>query len=78
MEVLSRATERQDRGEKFWNYQQIPGLQEYLLLKQDVKEAILFRRATGWEPKVYLEGSIRLDSVDLDIPLDALYRRVRF
>ena len=77
VEVLSPATERQDRGEKFWQYQQIPSLQEYLLLAQDAQEATLFRRATGWQPEVYRDGAIRLESVGLDAPLDALYRRVR-
>ena len=77
VEVLSKATERQDRGEKFWNYQQIPSLQEYLLLKQDVKEATLFRRSTGWQPEVYFEGTIHLESVGLDMPMDDLYRRVQ-
>lgn len=77
IEVLSRATARQDRGEKFWNYQQIPSLQEYLLLAQDVQEATLFRRAAGWQPEAYREGNIPLASVGLDIPLAALYRRVR-
>ena len=77
VEVLSPATERQDRGEKFWQYQQIPSLQEYLLLSQDAPEATLFRRATGWQPEVYRDGAIRLESVGLDAPLDALYRRVR-
>lgn len=78
IEVLSRGTERQDRGEKFWNYQQIPTLQEYLLLAQDVQEATLFRRSTGWQPEAYREGSISLESVGLDVPIEALYRRVRF
>ena len=77
VEVLSKATERQDRGEKFWNYQQIPSLQEYLLLSQDMQEATLFRRSTGWQPEVFRDGAFRLDSVGLDVPLDALYRRVR-
>lgn len=77
VEVLSRATARQDRGEKFWHYQQLSSLQEYLLLAQNMKEATLFRRATGWQPEVYRDGNIHLDSVELDLPLDALYRRVR-
>jgi len=77
VEVLSQATERQDRGEKFWNYQQIPSLQEYLLLSQDAKEATLFRRSTGWQPEIYRDGAIRLESVGLNVSLDALYRRVR-
>lgn len=77
VEVLSQATERQDRGEKFWNYQQIPSLQEYLLLSQDMQEATLFRRSTGWQPEIFRDGAIRLESVGLEMPLDALYRRVR-
>lgn len=77
IEVLSRATERRDRGEKFWNYQRIASLQEYLLLAQEVKEATLFRRATNWQPETYREGMIHLASVGLDVPLDALYRRVQ-
>jgi Uma2 family endonuclease len=78
IEVLSLSTERQDRFEKFWSYQQIPSLQEYLLLNQNFQEATLFRRANGWEPEVYREGTLHLASVGLDIPLDTLYRRVRF
>lgn len=78
IEVLSRSTERQDRFEKFLFYQQIPTLQEYLLLAQDFKEATLFHRANGWQPEVCREGTLHLASVNLDISLDALYRRVRF
>jgi Uma2 family endonuclease len=77
IEVLSRATERQDCGEKFWNYQQIASPQEYLLLAQDVREATLFRRSTGWQPEAYRDGNIHLASVGLDVPLDSLYRRVQ-
>jgi Uma2 family endonuclease len=65
------------RSEKFWNYQQMPSLQEYLLGAQDVIEVIIFRRATGWQPETYREGSIHLASVGLDAPLEALYRRVQ-
>lgn len=78
VEVLSASTERQDRFEKFWSYQQIPTLQEYLLLNQNFSEATLFRRSNGWNPEVYREGTVHLASVDLDTSLDALYRRVRF
>ena len=78
IEVLSPTTTRQDRFEKFWSYQQIPTLQEYLLLEQDVMEATLFRRSRDWQPEMYRTGEIHLESVGLTIPLDALYRRVRF
>lgn len=78
IEVLSLSTERLDRFEKFWSYRQIPTLQEYLLLNQDVQEATLFRRVSDWQPEMYREGLLHLVSVKLEIPLDALYRRVRF
>ena len=78
IEVLSPSTERQDRFEKFWSYQQIPSLQEYLLLSQQQPEAVLFRRADGWQPEIYSEGTLFLASVNLEMPLDALYRRVHF
>lgn len=77
IEVISPSTERQDRFEKFWSYQQIPTFQEYLLLQQDVKEATLFRRSREWQPEKYRSGEIYLESVGLTIPIDALYRRVR-
>ena len=78
VEVLSRSTARLDRLEKFWAYQQIPTLQEYLLLAQDVQEATLFRRAQGWQAEVYRTGEFYLAAVDLTVSLDAFYRRVRF
>jgi predicted nucleic acid-binding protein len=52
-------------------------VQENLLLAQDVPEATLFRRSTGWQSEIYHEGTLHLASVNLDIPLEALYRRVR-
>ena len=77
IEVLSLSTERQDRYEKFFFYQRIPSLQEYLLLSQDIHEAILFRRERAWQPEVYHEGEIHLASVGLTVSMAALYRRVR-
>jgi Uma2 family endonuclease len=77
IEVLSSSTERQDRFEKFFFYQRIPALQEYLLLSQDIREATLFRRARAWQPEVYHEGEIYLASVGLTVSMEALYRRVR-
>ena len=77
IEVLSRATARQDRGEKFLNYQQLPSLQEYLLVAQDRQAATLFRRAAGWQPEVLHDGVLRLDAVGVEMPIAELYRRVR-
>jgi len=63
--------------EKFGAYQQIPTLQEYLRLAQEVKEATLFRRSQGWQSEVYRTGEFYLAAIDLTVPLDAFYRRVR-
>lgn len=78
VEVLSPSSKRQDFLEKFRAYQQISTLQEYLLIAQEKKEATLFRRFSHWQPEVYQEGTFHLDSVNLEVSLDALYRLVRF
>ena len=78
VEVLSPSKQRLDFFEKFWSYQQLPSLQESLLLNQNFPEAILHRRRSGWQTEAYREGTFHLESVELEVSLDALYRRVRF
>lgn len=78
VEILSPSTRRMDFLEKFHTYQQIPTLQEYLLLAQDSQEAALFRRSTNWQPEVYREGTFTLESIGLEVSLDDVYRLVRF
>ncbi len=66
VEVLSPASERDDRGVKWRNYQQLTSLRHYLLLSQDEPVAELFSRGErGWI-------DTRLEGRDADIPLDAL------
>ena len=78
-EVLSPSTERVDRGEKFNAYIQIPTLQEYILIEQAMPRVELFRRANEWQREVLLAGdTMRLDSIDFAVAVDALYRRVEF
>ena len=78
IEVLSKSTKRQDRFEKFMAYKEVPSLQEYLILEQEYRAATLFRRRTGWKPELYQDGEVHLESVDLTMSMDTLYRRVRF
>lgn len=78
IEVLSKSTRRQDRHEKFLTYKELPSLQEYLILEQEFRAATLFRRRTGWQPELYQNGDIHLESVNLTMTMDALYRRVQF
>src|SRR5688572_15069071 len=44
IEVLSPSTERIGRREKALNYQQLPSLEEYVLVAQDILEVLLHRR----------------------------------
>ena len=78
-EVLSPSTERVDRSEKFNAYIQIPTLQEVILVEQAMPRVEVFRRATDWQREVLLAGDrLHLASIDFEIGIDALYRRVEF
>lgn len=79
VEVLSESTAAFDRGRKFELYRQIDTLNEYLLIEQDRRHADLFRRnAEGlWVLQPAGAGEIiRLDSLGLELALDALYEDV--
>ena len=81
VEVLSDSTAAYDRGRKFELYQQIPELQEYLIIEQDRLHADLFRKndAGLWVMHPAGEGgSIELASVGLRMPLSELYADVDF
>lgn len=81
VEVLSDSTAAYDRGRKFELYQQIPELQEYLIIEQDRLHADLFRKndAGLWVMHPAGEGgSIELASVGLRLPLSDLYVDVDF
>lgn len=73
-EVLSPSTERLDRREKFFAYMQLESLREYVLVSQEKREVILYRRETDWEAE-YLNDNqlLKLRSINLDIPLNHIY-----
>ena len=75
VEVLSEATERTDRGEKFLSYTQTDTLEEYVLVNQDRMELTLFRRANRWKAELISrpEEVLRLESLEFTMPLAAVY-----
>lgn len=75
VEVLSESTERSDRGEKFAHYRRIPSLKEYVLVSQDERRIEIFRReGERWVLDEFLaDGSVVLDSLDVEFPLASLY-----
>ena len=80
IEVLSPSTAAFDRGEKFEHYKQLASLQEYLLISQDsVRVEHYYRRETQWNRNAFqrLEDTLSLTSIECEVPLRAIYRRVR-
>ena len=78
IEVLSESTESKDRGVKFANYQTIQSLQEYVLISQWEQRVEVFRRSEKfWVLQTYTVGElIEFQSINLQIPIDAIYEDV--
>jgi Uma2 family endonuclease len=82
VEVLPPSTESHDRSTKFFEYQQIPSLQDYLLVAQDTTRLELFSRG---ENKVWLHSmvnvlaeSLLIPSIDVALALSDVYTSVTF
>ena len=79
IEVLSPSTAAFDRGEKFEHYKQLVSLQEYILISQDsVRVEHYCRQETQWHRNTleHLEDVLSLPSIECEVPLRAIYRRV--
>jgi Uma2 family endonuclease len=78
VEVLSESTERIDRREKLFAYTAgLPSLREYLLVAQDRRQVDIYRRGDDdWMHETVTEGHIRLDCLDMDLPVAAIYEDV--
>ncbi len=77
VEVLSPATERLDREAKFFAYRSIPSLHTYILVAQEKREVIIYRRTgTDWSRELITGGDIiTIPQLDFKMPLDTLYAR---
>ena len=74
IEVISNY--RIDHVEKLFAYQQIPALEQYLVISQDPaeKQAWLYQRSQSWDQEEGTpNGVIQLDSLDFSVPLEDLY-----
>lgn len=81
VEVLSPSTEAYDRGGKFAQYRQLATLQEYVLIQSEQVGVERFRRNEQglWVLYPYEAGeTLTLESVGLSLPVEALYRQVKF
>jgi Uma2 family endonuclease len=81
-EVLSEGTEAYDRGDKFRRYLEIESLQEYVLLSQSSPFAASYlRRGDGswlFTPAAGLGAVIKLQSVEIELPLAEAYAGITF
>ncbi len=76
-EVLSPASERTDRREKFLSYQRLPSLEEYVLVDQRRRAVTVFRRSGDWEPvPTDKNGEFALPSVGITLAMDTVYEEV--
>jgi Uma2 family endonuclease len=82
VEVLSRSTERYDRGKKFDFYRQLEPLLEYVLVNQDDPQVERFVRQEdgNWLLSVYkgLDAKLDLVTIDCVLPLMEIYEDVKF
>jgi Uma2 family endonuclease len=79
VEVLSPATERIDRREKFLAYTTLPSLKEYLLVCQDQPRVTLFQRRDNWQAHIFGPGNrLELDCLEGAIEVDAVYETLDF
>jgi Uma2 family endonuclease len=81
IEVLSDSTEAFDRGDKFKSYREIKTLKEYILIRSTKKSIEQFYcDETGrWQfGDVITEGSLKLQSLPLELVLDEVYLNVVF
>ena len=77
VEVLSKSTRNFDKGLKRLVYQNIPSLEEYVLVEQDFVEIEVCRKADGWKSSYYFLGDdITFTSIDLTLPVVEIYQRV--
>ena len=78
VEVLSKSTRRMDETTKRLAYLQIPTLQEYVLIEQDIADIEVVRRSNGWQPEHYFLGDeFTLHAIGLTLTVETVYDRVQ-
>lgn len=82
VEVLSESTESYDRGDKFYFYQQIPSLKEYVLVAQNKQQVDVFKRGDEnlWSFKRYdtSNKNVKFETITTTIDIETIYRNVVF
>ena len=76
--MLSKSTRQTDEKLKRALYTQIPTLQEYVLVEQDMARIEVQRRRNNWViEKYFLGDTITFESIDLTLTVEEIYDRVQ-
>lgn len=82
VEILSDSTEKYDRGAKFRHYQQVPTVQEYILVSQDqpLVEQYVRQKDNTWLLTTYsgVSQTFAFATIPAQVPLAEIYRGVAF
>lgn len=81
VEVTSPSTERIDEREKLLAYRLLPSLREYLLLRQDRRQADLYTRSAAgsdWQHQRLTDGSVSSQCLQAEVALADIYADVTF
>jgi Uma2 family endonuclease len=82
VEVLSKSTEAKDRGEKFFAYQKLESVEEYVLVSQDKHLVEKFTKQDdgSWKylATIGIESEIYFESVEETMKLSEIYDLVEF
>lgn len=83
IEVLSPSTEAYDRGEKFRKYRSLDSFCEYLLVSQVevyVEQYHQIDQRDRWQLQICdrLDQTITLQSLNIELPMQEIYRRIKF
>lgn len=77
VEVLSTSTRHKDENAKFHAYIQVPTVQEYVIIEQNVAKVEIQRRRTNWAiEKFSLGDSITFESIGLTVAVADIYEKV--
>jgi Uma2 family endonuclease len=82
IEVLSESTSYYDHTGKFELYRTIPAIQDYVLIEQNLVYIEYFHKPEDrrWLLETYdnLNQTLKLQSIETELPLSRIYSRVKF
>lgn len=77
VEVLSPSTASLDRLAKYSAYTQLPSLETYLLIEQDIRKVYVYQRRHGWQAQELTgTGEISLPYLQTSLSLEQIYRQL--